>query len=426
MNNTITITAVLLNWKRPENIVKTIKSIRDQSIPIKICLWNNNPDDRTRHDVDIQIDSPNNFKCYPRWMMASLIETDYIFTLDDDLMLNDNNVIKDILDFYESINTNDKLILGYTGVILNQDKDYWESEHITEPKNIDIKVDIVKGRFMFMSKNLIKNITLENEETCEDIKISSYSDHKLIPSILKNRLLDLDEMGVGLFGSNDHNLKRLIATKKYFTENIEIRDIMNKYGSDKGGCGRFSCHNYTNLYQLLFNNIKKNNLNIFELGLGTNNTDIAYNMGPSGKPGASLKAWKEFLPNSMIYGADIDKRVLFNEDRIKTFYCDQTNSEVIKDMWNSEDLKNIEFDFIIDDGLHEFDANITFFESSLHKLKVNGYFIIEDLKSNTVSMMKKYISDVEVKYKNFEFSLFELYLHNNQNDNNLLVIRRKK
>jgi hypothetical protein len=95
-------------------------------------------------------------------------------------------------------------------------------------------------------------------------------------------------------------------------------------------------------------------------------------------------------------------------------------------MWSSEDLKNIEFDFIIDDGLHEFDANIIFFENSLHKLKINGYFIIEDLKSNTVSMMKKYISDAEIKYKNFEFSLFELYLHNNQNDNNLLVIRRKK
>ena len=72
---------------------------------------------------------------------------------------------------------------------------------------------------------------------------------------------------------------------------------------------------------------KNNNLNIFELGLGTNNTDVAYNMGPSGRPGASLKSWKEFLPNSMIYGADIDKIVLFNEDRIKTFYCDQTNPD---------------------------------------------------------------------------------------------------
>ena len=215
MNTNIKITAILLNWKRPENIIKTIKSIRDQSIPIKICLWNNNPDDRTRYDVDLQINSPDNFKCYPRWMMASLIETDYIFTLDDDLMLNDNDVIKDILTFYESININ-TTIVGYTGVILNQDKDYWTSEHLTEPKNEDIKVDIVKGRFMFMSKSLINNMTLENEETCEDIKVSSYSNYKLIPSILKNRLSNLDELEVGLFGSSDHNLKRSIATKKYF------------------------------------------------------------------------------------------------------------------------------------------------------------------------------------------------------------------
>jgi hypothetical protein len=279
---------------------------------------------------------------------------------------------------------------------------------------------------MFLSKNLLANITLENEETCEDIKISSFSDYKLIPSILKNRLLNLDEMGVGLFGSSDHNLKRTLATKRYFIENTEIRDIMKKYGSDKGGCGRFSCHNYTNLYQLLFNNIKNERLNIFELGLGTNNTEFSYNMGPSGKPGASLKAWKEFLPNSMIYGADIDAGVLFNEDRIETFYCDQTNPQVIKDMWNSKNLKHIQFDFIIDDGLHEFDANITFFENSLHKLKVGGYFIIEDLKLNTVSMMKKYLTDAEIKYSNFEFSLFELYLHNNKNDNNILVVRRKK
>jgi hypothetical protein len=419
------ITAVLLNWKRQENITKTIKSIRDQSIDIKICLWNNNSEDKTKYDVDLQIDSPNNFKCYPRWMMASLIESDYLFTLDDDLILSDSNVIKDVLNYYESLNNN-MSIVGYTGVVLNENLDYWSSEHIQSPKDFDAKVDIIKGRFMFMSKNLINLISLENEETCEDIKVSSYSDYKFIPSLLKNRLTNLEEFGVGLFGTTDHNNKRSLATKRYFAKNIEIRSIMNKYGSDKGGCGRFSCHNYTNFYQILFNNIRNNKLNIFELGLGTNNTDFAYNMGPSGKPGASLKAWKEFLPNSMIYGADIDKKILFNEDRIRTFYCDQKDPDLIKEMWNNEELKNIEFDFIIDDGLHEFDANIIFLENSLHKLKVNGYFIIEDLKLNTVSMMKEYLSEAELRYSNFEFSLIELYLQNNDNDNNLLVIRRKK
>lgn len=51
-------TALLLNWKRPENIVKTIASMRAQTVPIEIWLWNNNPDDKTAYDVDMQINSP--------------------------------------------------------------------------------------------------------------------------------------------------------------------------------------------------------------------------------------------------------------------------------------------------------------------------------------------------------------------------------
>ena len=422
-----TITAVLLNWKRPENIVKTIKSIRDQSLPVKICLWNNNPDDKTKYDADFQIDAPNNFKCYPRWMMASLVGSDYIFTLDDDLILGDNNIIEDVLNFYRSINSNGGIpIIGYTGVILNEGIEYWGSEHINCPVEHDIKVDIVKGRFMFMDRKILNNVNMENDETCEDIKISSYSEFKIIPGLLKNRLINLDEGGVGLFGSAEHSEKRTKATKKYFQSQISLRSIMTIQGSDKGGCGRFSCHNYTNFYELLFSKIRNRDLNIFELGLGTNNTDVLSNMGPSGRPGASLRGWKEYFANSVVYGADIDERVLFSEDRIKTYHCDQTSPEVILEMWNNVDLKDVEFDLIIDDGLHEYDANITFFENSLHKLKLNGYFIIEDIKINFLPKMKEYVSMAGNKYPDFEFSLVELYLQNNQQDNNLLIVRRVK
>jgi len=34
---------------------------------------------------------------------------------------------------------------------------------------------------------------------------------------------------------------------------------------------------------------------------------------------------------------------------------------------------------MIDDGLHEFHANTTFMESSLHMLKPGGVFIVEDI-----------------------------------------------
>ena len=76
-------------------------------------------------------------------------------------------------------------------------------------------------------------------------------------------------------------------------------------------------------------------------------------MGTYGKPGASLRMWRDYFYNANIYGADIDKGILFNEDRINTYFVDQLDSETIKSMWNNIGLKD--FDIIIDDGLHEVD-----------------------------------------------------------------------
>jgi hypothetical protein len=45
-------------------------------------------------------------------------------------------------------------------------------------------------------------------------------------------------------------------------------------------------------------------------------------MSGGGKPGASLYVWRDFFPNAYIFGADIDKEVLFNDKRITTGYID--------------------------------------------------------------------------------------------------------
>ena len=73
-------TALLLNWKREENLKKVISSIRNQSADVKIWLWNNNPNG-VKYDVDLQIDSGINFKCWSRWLLGSLVDTSYIFTI---------------------------------------------------------------------------------------------------------------------------------------------------------------------------------------------------------------------------------------------------------------------------------------------------------------------------------------------------------
>jgi SAM-dependent methyltransferase len=162
-------------------------------------------------------------------------------------------------------------------------------------------------------------------------------------------------------------------------ESTNLCEIMGRNKSDKGNKDIInSWHNYTTFYYSIFKDIREKQLRVFELGLGTNNVNIPSNMGKSGRPGASLYGWSEYFPNSHIFGADIDNNILFNTNKINTFFCDQTNPEIIRKMWN-EPFLNENFDIIIDDGLHTFNANVCFFENSIHKLKSKGYFIIEDI-----------------------------------------------
>ena len=67
---------------------------------------------------------------------------------------------------------------------------------------------------------------------------------------------------------------------------------MTSFGSDKGN----ERHNYTTLYSKLFSPWKNADINLFKTGIGTNQTDIPFNMGEKGKPGASLYGWSLFFP----------------------------------------------------------------------------------------------------------------------------------
>jgi len=147
-------------------------------------------------------------------------------------------------------------------------------------------------------------------------------------------------------------------------------------------------------------------------------------MGSDGKPGASLYGWSEYFPNSEIYGADIDKDILFNTDKIRTYYCDQTDSEVIKQMWTEPNLQD-NFDIIIEDGLHTFEANVCFFENSIHKLKPNGYFIIEDIGNHEIPRFNDKVKEWETKYTDLKFKLLNIPSVKNKYDNTLIVVQRK-
>jgi len=202
-------------------------------------------------------------------------------------------------------------------------------------------------------------------------------------------------------------------SQKLYQERTDLCRIMTSYGSDKGR----GWHNYTTFYNFLFKDIRKNVQNVFELGLGTNNPNILSNMGGGGIPCGSLRGWRSYFENANINGADIDRDILVQEDRVKTYYCDQTSPESIDELKRNFDFQ---FDIIIEDGLHKFEANKTFFENFIDTVKDGGYFIIEDVDRESFEKFQDYIDLNRGKYKHME--LVKIPNPDNDWDNNLVVV----
>jgi len=212
---------------------------------------------------------------------------------------------------------------------------------------------------------------------------------------------------------NKKNVNRTYISN--FLSNSKLTQLMNYYGSDKGG--KNNHHNYADYYSEIFFHKRDEVKNFLEIGLGTNNVKLPSNMGKDGTPLASLKAWRDYFLNANIYGADIDKNILKNEDRIKTYYVDQTNPDTIDKMFNEIGVDY--FDVILEDGLHEFNANICFFENSIKYLSPSGTYIIEDVYYKDQEKFINYF-----KKLNYNFAVIDIYHQRNIANNCLIVIKK--
>jgi len=148
---------------------------------------------------------------------------------------------------------------------------------------------------------------------------------------------------------------------------------IEKYGSDK------KISKYTRLYDVLFKEIKHRTTSLLEIGIGSINSAYEcamlgiFDHYPQYRPGASLRAWRDYFENAEIYGVDIDPDCSFEEDRIRTFIFDSRHEESCKN-----NLQNKLFDVIIDDGNHAGSAQIETLKNLFPYVKNNGYYIVED------------------------------------------------
>ena len=214
------------------------------------------------------------------------------------------------------------------------------------------------------------------------------------------------------FNSVNQNLDFTYLSNSKTNQDLKI--LMDSYGSDKGG--KNDHHNFAQYYSEIFYNKKNKIENFLEIGLGTNDTLVPSNMGKDGKPLASLRAWQDYFSNANIYGADIDKNILKNENRIKTFYVDQTNPDSIKNLFSQ--IGDKKFDVILEDGLHEYNANICFFENAINFLDNGGTYIIEDVYYKDQEKFIKYFQNT-----NYNFSIIDIFHEKNIANNCLVVVK---
>lgn len=192
------------------------------------------------------------------------------------------------------------------------------------------------------------------------------------------------------------------------TGQMSLTDLANKYGTDKGD-QHHEKHNYTPIYEK-YMGASRNGLDLLEIGIN----DPRF-------PGSGMLMWLEWLgPFSMYYGIDINidenlKNIeRANEKRCELIYADQTKPDNLL-----RAIKMVDgISYIIDDGIHTFEAQVNSFFTLFPKLNKGGVYFIEDCHAKdcgkTVDLFK-HLKRGAIGIDNIEF----------YNSDKLIVISKK-
>ena len=150
----------------------------------------------------------------------------------------------------------------------------------------------------------------------------------------------------------------------------ELCEIAFKYGTDK--CPRIH-HFYTPFYYDFFKDKRESMKKFLELGIGGRRV---MKFTPQYVTGASLRMWRDFFPNAQIYGADYTDRLLFEDERIKTYLCDSRKKE---DLVNLIKQTGSDLDVFLDDGDHRMNSQLQLCLDMMPLLQKKVTYIIEDV-----------------------------------------------
>jgi hypothetical protein len=147
-----------------------------------------------------------------------------------------------------------------------------------------------------------------------------------------------------------------------------LAELVNNRLTDKN-----TTHSYMGLYESLLSDKKETAKHVLEVGIG----DFGY------KNGGSIKLWRDYFTNATIYGLDIlplDRVIdeLIHDPRVVLYTSTDAYNEQF--FHNNIRNKNIQFDFMLDDGPHTLDSMKKFIQLYSQVMTDDGILIIEDVQ----------------------------------------------
>lgn len=198
----------------------------------------------------------------------------------------------------------------------------------------------------------------------------------------------------------------------------ELCKLAHKYGTDK--CPQIK-HRYTPVYSKLLEDRRDDIKKVLEFGIGYYHNikfvDSIYDeqLGRDYYRGASLKMWRDYLPNAQVHGADNVSDTMFEDERITTHMCDYRNDGELAHL-----IKTIgpDIDLVVDDGSHISENQISLYRRMMPVLSKDTVYVIEDVHINRMNKILRLIKEDGYKYFVPSMPVKRHY------DSNLVIVRK--
>jgi hypothetical protein len=155
----------------------------------------------------------------------------------------------------------------------------------------------------------------------------------------------------------------------------ELESLFLQHGTDKGHNG------YARTYSEIFAPYRERPITLLEIGIGTLVPGASSSMYghdlPGYRPGASLRAWREYFPKAWVLGFDIQEDTQFSEERISTALRDSTSQANVDGFFHDS---RVRVDIVIDDGAHDGASQLATLQNLWPYLRPGGVFVVEDIQ----------------------------------------------